>query len=109
MDAAPSAHPPRQNLDSFGLGKLDDRSAQVVSDHLKRCPDCRKQVAELSADSFLGRVRDAHVPAMSTHGQSQTTGDTFVQPSVSAAASPSRSCRIAAESALLRLPQIDVN
>ena len=27
--------------------------------HLESCPDCRRRVAELSSDSFLGRLRDA--------------------------------------------------
>ena len=33
--------------------------AEAVNTHLEQCPDCRKRVAEMSADSFLGRVRDA--------------------------------------------------
>src|SRR5262249_7798701 len=31
--------------------------------HLEGCPDCRKRVAEMTADSFLGRVRDAQQPS----------------------------------------------
>ena len=75
-------------LSSFGLGKLDEPSADVVSKHLEQCPDCRKQVAEMSADSFLGRVRDAQGPAMSTYGQSQTSGSTFGQSTPRAIAPP---------------------
>jgi serine/threonine protein kinase len=59
MDAAPSGHPPRNVLTAYGLGKLDGPSAEVVGKHLEECPDCRKQVAEMSADSFLQRARDA--------------------------------------------------
>jgi anti-sigma factor RsiW len=59
MDTARSDHPNYQILSSFGLGKLDEPSARAVSKHLEQCPECRKRVAELSADSFLGRVRDA--------------------------------------------------
>ena len=59
MDAAPSPHPTDQTLQSYGLGKLDDASAEAVDEHLEGCPDCRRRVAEMSADSFLGRVRDA--------------------------------------------------
>ena len=62
MDAAPSLHPTDQTLSSYGLGKLDDRSAEAVNEHLEECRDCRKRVAEMSADSFLGRVRDAQKP-----------------------------------------------
>jgi anti-sigma factor RsiW len=59
MNAHPKRHPTDQTLSSFGLGKLDDRSAEAVNQHLEQCPDCRKRVAEMSADSFLERVRDA--------------------------------------------------
>jgi formylglycine-generating enzyme required for sulfatase activity/serine/threonine protein kinase len=61
MDAFTSLHPTDQTLSSYGLGKLDDRLADAVSQHLEQCPDCRKQVAEMSADSFLERVRGAQV------------------------------------------------
>src|SRR5206468_5529148 len=65
-------HPTDQILSSFGLGKLDDDAAEAVNTHLEACPDCRKRVAELSADSFLGRVRDARKPSgKSTIGQPQ--------------------------------------
>jgi formylglycine-generating enzyme required for sulfatase activity/serine/threonine protein kinase len=75
MDAAPSLHPTDQTLSSYGLGKLDDRSAESVNKHLEGCPDCRKRVAEMSSDSFLDRVRDAQKPSgKSTSGQSQAGG-----------------------------------
>jgi serine/threonine protein kinase/formylglycine-generating enzyme required for sulfatase activity len=59
MDAVSTAHPTRQVLTSFGLGKLDDRLAEAVQQHLDSCLDCQRQIAELPADSFLGRVREA--------------------------------------------------
>jgi serine/threonine protein kinase len=59
MDAVSSGHPTRHVLSSFGLGKLDGRLAATVQQHLERCLDCQKQIAEMSADSFLGCVRDA--------------------------------------------------
>ena len=75
MDAAPSLHPTDQTLSSYGLGKLDDRSAEAVNEHLMECSDCRKRVAEMSADSFLQRVRDAQKPSgKSTSGQPQAGG-----------------------------------
>jgi formylglycine-generating enzyme required for sulfatase activity/serine/threonine protein kinase len=68
-------HPTDQTLSSYGLGKLDDHSAQAVNEHLMECSDCRKRVAELSTDSFLQRVRDAQKPSgKSTSGRSQTGG-----------------------------------
>ncbi len=63
MDAHAVTHPTDETLNSYGLGKLDDRSAAGVNKHLERCADCRKRVAELSADSFLGRIRGAQKPA----------------------------------------------
>jgi serine/threonine protein kinase len=54
------AHPPADVLKAFGLGKLNDRSFGVVLDHLDQCEDCRKQVAALSGDDFLNRLRQAH-------------------------------------------------
>ena len=62
MDAHADIHPTDQTLSSYGLGKLDDRSANAVNKHLEECSDCRKRVAELSADSFLGRIRELRSP-----------------------------------------------
>ncbi len=59
MNAHPVSHPTDQTLCSYGLGKLDDGAANAVNRHLEQCPECRKRVAELSADTFLGRIRDA--------------------------------------------------
>jgi hypothetical protein len=71
MDAASSGHPTRQVLSSFGLGKLSEALAGIVQEHLERCPDCRRRVAEMSADSFLARVRDAQARDTSTDGRSE--------------------------------------
>ena len=59
MDAHLGRHPNDQTLSSYGLGKLDDASAESVNQHLESCPVCRRRVAELTSDSFLGRLRDA--------------------------------------------------
>src|ERR1019366_9472548 len=41
----------------------------------EQCPDCRKRVAEMSADSFLGRIRDAQKGlGVSASGQSRAGG-----------------------------------
>jgi hypothetical protein len=58
MDVHPTSHPTDRTLSSFGLGKLDDGLAEAVNQHLERCPECRQRVAEMSADSFLARIRD---------------------------------------------------
>jgi anti-sigma factor RsiW len=60
MDAPARLHPTDQTLSSYGLGKLDDASVEAVNQHLESCPDCRRRVAELSSDSFLGRLRAAN-------------------------------------------------
>jgi formylglycine-generating enzyme required for sulfatase activity/serine/threonine protein kinase len=88
MAPAPSAHPTRKVLSSFGLGKLDEGSAAVVNKHLERCPDCRSQVAEMSADSFLGRVREAQIPPLAKPGQSRTSSKTPGQPGAKHSAPP---------------------
>ena len=59
MDAQASPHPTPETLRAYGLGELDDASAQIVREHLEHCSDCRRQVAEMAPDSFLGRLRDA--------------------------------------------------
>jgi hypothetical protein len=60
MEARPVTHPRAAALKAFGLGKLDESAAAVVLRHLESCPDCRQQVAALSGDDFLQRLRQAH-------------------------------------------------
>jgi formylglycine-generating enzyme required for sulfatase activity/serine/threonine protein kinase len=75
MDPHSAVHPTDQTLSAYGLGKLDDGLAAEVNKHLEQCPDCRKRVAEMSADSFLERARGARQPADdATSGQSQAGG-----------------------------------
>jgi anti-sigma factor RsiW len=69
MDAHRALHPTDHTLSSYGLGKLDEGWAAAINRHLEQCPDCRQRVAELSADSFLGRVRDAQAKGKSTSGK----------------------------------------
>jgi serine/threonine protein kinase len=71
MDGAPLHHPTGDTLSSYGLGKLDEFTAQAVSMHLEHCPECRRQVSELSADSFLDRVRDAQAVGMALPEEAQ--------------------------------------
>jgi WD40 repeat protein/serine/threonine protein kinase len=57
MGAFAAVHPTDQILQSYGLGKLDDASSEPVRKHLEGCDSCRQRVAEMSSDSFLGRLR----------------------------------------------------
>ena len=59
MYAPPATHPTDQTLHAYGLGKLEDFSADSVGKHLESCPACRRRVADLSSDSFLDQLRDA--------------------------------------------------
>ncbi len=59
MDAPPTRHPTDQTLHAYGLGQLDDASAERVNQHLEQCSECRHGVAELTSDSFLNRLQKA--------------------------------------------------
>jgi formylglycine-generating enzyme required for sulfatase activity/serine/threonine protein kinase len=61
MGAFGSNHPSDQTLRAYGVGELDGPLADSVHSHLEVCTGCRQRVAELSADTFLGRLRDAQV------------------------------------------------
>src|ERR1700722_14237889 len=61
MGVSAAVHPTDPTLQAYGLGKLDDVSAESVTSHLESCPDCQRRVAELSSDDFLGRLQNAQV------------------------------------------------
>ena len=61
MGVSAAVHPTDPVLRAYGLGKLDDVSAESVDKHLESCSDCRQRVAELSSDEFLGRLQNAKV------------------------------------------------
>jgi serine/threonine protein kinase len=52
-------HPSPDQLAAFGLGKLLGPSADTVVAHLETCIDCRRAVASLPADRFVGRIQVA--------------------------------------------------
>ena len=68
MGAPPSLHPTDQTLQAYGLGTLDEGTSASVDSHLAECSDCRRRTAEMSGDSFLSRLREAH-QASGTKGQ----------------------------------------
>ena len=59
MDASGSSHPSDQTLRAYGVGKLYGSLAESVHSHLSDCGECRQRVAEMSADTFLDKLRDA--------------------------------------------------
>ena len=59
MDALDSIHPTDQTLRAYGVGKLNRTLAESIHSHLSGCGECRQRVAEMSDDTFLGRLRDA--------------------------------------------------
>jgi serine/threonine protein kinase len=59
MDETQALHPTDQILDAFGLGKLDERASEAISQHLESCSTCRRRVAEVTADTFLDQIRGA--------------------------------------------------
>jgi serine/threonine protein kinase/formylglycine-generating enzyme required for sulfatase activity len=59
MAADSDTHPPADVLRNFGLGKITDDSSSTILGHLEKCDACRQQVASLSGDSFLDRLRAA--------------------------------------------------
>ena len=61
--AFPNAdHLTEQAIEAYGLGRLDATTAEDVHRHLEVCETCRCRVAEVTSDSFLGRLRDARKP-----------------------------------------------
>jgi|GEM_PF-1449173 len=59
MAASAAVHPSDQTLQSYGLGKLNDLLAEAVGKHLGECDACRRRVAEVTSDSFVGRLQNA--------------------------------------------------
>ena len=67
-------HPTEQTLSDFSLGKLDDARAEIINNHLNECADCQRLVAEMSSDSFLGRLRGAHGQSGTSTADRPSTG-----------------------------------
>ncbi len=86
MDARAITHPTDQSLQSYQLGKLDVAAAEILSEHLVRCQDCRKRAAELTDDRFLDPVRNARAADSSWLGQS--TPGSFLSEKVNVPARP---------------------
>jgi serine/threonine protein kinase len=81
MELRADVHLSADVLQAFGLGKLDDTTADIVANHLEICSTCRQQAAAMSSDDFLDRLRAAHsrggtpAPGKPLSGIPQTRGD----------------------------------
>ncbi len=120
MNANAAKCPPKNVLSDFGLGILDDRAAETLSEHLETCADCRAQVAGVAGDSFIKRMRQAvgaspaASPAQSPPEPAQTVifGAESVSNAASSAETPTHAsgkrelagAKSAAEPANLTLP-----
>jgi serine/threonine protein kinase len=90
MGATAAVHPNDPTLQAYGLGKLDDASAESVNNHLSSCADCQRRVAEMSSDSFLGRLRNARGGPETSSTENSQFGGSLIDRDPVAAGSPPR-------------------
>ena len=79
LNASNPLHPTTETLQAYSLGKLDDDAAEAVNNHLEHCPDCRRQVAEMAPDTFLGRLRDVQAGTAASALSGTTPGETQLE------------------------------
>jgi anti-sigma factor RsiW len=58
MGSADAVHSTHQTLKSYASGKLEQAPAERVERHLLSCAACQRWAAEMTSDSFLGRLRN---------------------------------------------------
>jgi serine/threonine protein kinase len=70
------AHPNREQLAAFGLGRLDEPQALALEAHLAACPECSRALEGLAGDSFIDRLRGAATaPTISTSVDAKEQAD----------------------------------
>ncbi|HET6884539.1 MAG TPA: protein kinase [Pirellulales bacterium] len=77
MTAINTQCPPESVLSDFGLGKLDAASAETISRHIETCADCCRRVADISGDSFVGRLRQVGHPPAGRRERTYVPGDSL--------------------------------
>jgi hypothetical protein len=75
MGQPQTAHPKKQLLVDFGLGKLDPENASEIETHLVDCALCSDTLLNLKDDTFAGLVRTAKVAPESAPLQNPTEWD----------------------------------
>ncbi len=58
MKNRPVGHPRPERLEAYGLGRLDDESAEEVYRHLEICEDCLNTVVAVPNDALTALVRE---------------------------------------------------
>jgi serine/threonine protein kinase len=86
MAAQLGTHPSADALRGFAVGKLDDKTAAEIMNHIDSCPECCRVVAAQSGDDFLDRLRQAHSASSTPAPAAAPTGD---EGAAKLAASPS--------------------
>src|SRR5262249_6831599 len=66
MIATATPHPSASELHAYGEGRLDPEAADAVEQHVAECDSCCRLLEGAPADSFVGRLRDARLPAVDT-------------------------------------------
>ncbi len=74
MKVEPRTCPSAEVLTAYGLGKLNETDLAAIARHLEGCQSCREAVANVRADSFVGRVPAAQPIPSGTHLPGQPAG-----------------------------------
>ena len=57
----PEAHPDRQHIAHFSMGRLCDAESRAIEAHLDHCEICREYIVETAAsDVFIDWLRKTH-------------------------------------------------
>ena len=72
MSGNQSAHPARDILAAYGLGKLQGTEAEAVESHITECEECCETLLDLGSDTFVELV--GRSDAVQLDGAEETTG-----------------------------------
>ena len=94
MSGNESAHPARDTLAAYGLGKLQGDEAEAVESHITECEECCETLLDLGSDTFVelvGRSDAVQLDAVDEKsiGQLESHGETLLRNSRRIAATSS--------------------